>query len=126
MLGKRLKEWHKDANWASEHHVLHDNSETLVNAIWQGKANMVMDGSYKDGISTAAFIVKGDNSFNWLITGNQALRYPVDQSSLRSEFAGCYGIVRTIQAICKEHCTMHGLVELGCDNIETLHWKVDF
>ncbi len=81
-LETRLKKDHVDMRWATEQHILSDNSEAIANSIHYGKAIAVTDGSFKAKMGTAAFILEEKNSQHCLVAANQAPGYPEDQSFL--------------------------------------------
>ncbi len=99
------------------HNLVLDNRESLVVAIQNGIAIAVMDGPFKAQMGTSAFILEGENSLKWLVAVNQALGQPEYQSLLQSELEGCYGVVSTVLAICKEPGIAHGSIKIACDNI---------
>ncbi len=68
--------------------LLSDNGETIANALCQGTAIAIMDGSFKAKLGTVSFLVKGVTSINQLVAVNQAPGYPDDQSTLLSELEG--------------------------------------
>ncbi len=70
--------------WATEHHIIYDSCNMLADAIRHGTAIAIMDGSYKDSMGTVALLIEEDDTVNHAIAVNQALGYPVDQSSLCS------------------------------------------
>ncbi len=48
-----------------------------------------------------------------------------DQSLLRSELEGFYGIVVMANKICKEHDVLEGGMEIGGDNVKALQRAID-
>ncbi len=83
-----------------EHHLSHDNGEIIADAIQCGMAALVTDGLFKNGLGMVAFMIKGDDMINQEVHVNTSLGYSVDQSSLWSKLAGCYGVVHTRRAVC--------------------------
>ncbi len=59
-LEHRLKDGPEDMIWATKHHVFYDNSKMIADAIGQGTAIAVMDGSYKAKLGTVAYLIKGE------------------------------------------------------------------
>jgi hypothetical protein len=101
--------------WAVERFAVLDEGETLAAAIRQGQAISVCDGSYKDGFGTAAYVLEGATSVNWLVVMFVVPRTPANQSSYRSELAGLYGVVAMAHLICEQYGITSGAIEVGCD-----------
>jgi hypothetical protein len=58
-----------------------DNSEYIAQAIIAGTALVVSDGSLKLGFGTAAFVMEGNESRNWITGVNQVPGPIIDGAS---------------------------------------------
>ncbi len=83
-----LKEEHADMVWVTGYHVVSKNGETIADSIRRGRAIAVTNGSFKEDLGTAAYVVKGDDVTNQLIVVNQSPGHSANQSSFRSELLG--------------------------------------
>jgi hypothetical protein len=109
---------HKDTRWAVESCEIIDNGHTIAEAIRNGTAVGVSDGSFKDQFGTAFWILQGK-------TADSEMKGPCTvpgssdvQSAYRSELAGLYGMITMVNAICAFHKIETGAIELGCDGIQ--------
>jgi hypothetical protein len=114
------KQVHKDVRWAVERFFPTDDGATIADAIRQGNAIGVSNGSFKDKFGTACWILQGETADGeikcpCLVPGNGSV-----QSAYRSELAGLYGMVTMINAICEFYHIKLGAIELGCDGIQAL------
>ncbi len=101
------------------YHIVPDNGESIAEAIWNGTAIAITDGSFQAQMGTSAFILEGENLRNHLVSVNQA------PGQLRIKLARCYSVVSTVRAICEEYGITQGLIKVVYDNIEALHRTVD-
>jgi hypothetical protein len=92
-----------------------DGGQTLADAICRGQAIAVSDGSYKDELSTAAYVLEGSTSVNQIVVVLAVPGMPDDQSSYCSKLAGLYGIVAMVQMICEHFGITSGAIKVGCD-----------
>lgn len=106
--------------WALQEVKSTDDGRTIAAAIISGRCIAVSDGSEKDGIGTAAWVLEGDSSKHRIkglsiVPGSDA-----DQSSYRSEYAGLYSLIYAVSKICEYHDIQAGTVELCCDGLGPL------
>ncbi len=102
--------------------VLHtDDGIALAQALQDGTAIAVSDGSYKDNYGTAAWTLQGSDEEGAIEGVNIAPGHPKDQSSYRSEIAGLYGIIAAIKCVCTYHQVTQGSIEVGCDGEQALY-----
>jgi hypothetical protein len=96
-----LKTLPKDAQWSLSDFILTDDGLTIAQAIRDGTAIGISDGSFKDGFGMTPWVlevssprhrIRGDN----IVPGDTA-----DQVSYRSELSGLYGITLGAYALCE-------------------------
>jgi hypothetical protein len=109
--------------WAIQEITVTDDGEAMAQAIRQGTAIAVSDGSYKDGRGTAAFIL--ETSENSTETGrivgvNSIPGEKEDQTSYRSEIGGVSGIVETVAILCARYSITSGALEVGLDGDQAM------
>ena len=102
-------------SWLMETHTDPHEIQDFCNAIHQGSARIMSDGSYKDGQSAAAYGTVGfTNSAlhgSIRIPGRQA-----DQCSYRSELGGILANLTHVNNLCNTNNIKQGAVEIGCDS----------
>jgi hypothetical protein len=79
--------------WAVHSFRSFDDGHSLATAILQGKATAVSDGSFKEGIGTSGFILRGCHRVLAATGSNIVPGNRQEQSSYRSELAGISGAV---------------------------------
>jgi hypothetical protein len=109
--------------WAVARFAVSDDGRALAEAIREGKAIAVSDGSYKEGFGTAAYVLEGETSENRIVAVLVVPGILEVQSSFRSELAGLYGVVLMVQLLCEHYGITDGAIEVGCD-CEGALWKV--
>jgi hypothetical protein len=106
--------------WAFQHFKCTDNGLTIAEAIRQGTAIAVSDGSFKNELGTAAFVIEGKDQTNRILAGHLTPGPPLSQSSFRSELSGLYGIVSLVNTICQFHHITEGKVCCACDGKQAI------
>lgn len=106
--------------WAFEHFHCTDDGQVIADAIRQGTAVAVSDGSFKNELGTAALVLEGQDSNNRILAGHLTPGPPSSQSSFQSELSGLYGIVLLVNTICRLHNIMEGKVCCACDGAQAL------
>jgi hypothetical protein len=101
---------HKDARWAVESCEIIDNGHTIAEAIRNGTAVGVSDGSFKDQFGTAYWILQGETADGEMngpctVPGSSEV-----QSAYCSELAGLYGMITMVYAICAFHKIATGAI----------------
>jgi hypothetical protein len=90
---------------------------TLAESIRQGTDVAVTDGSFKDTMGTAAYVLQDRliDPTSRIVSVNQMPGRSQDHTPYRAEVGGVLGIVLTLDKICVEHDIEDGTVTLGCD-----------
>lgn len=115
-LADRLQRLPDTAAWALRYMHRTDEGTTIAQAITNGSAVAVSDGSLKLGFGTSAYIIEGDDHTN-LITGVNQVPGPIaDGDSHRCEVAGLYSMALVVQAIVAHHQVTNGRITVACDN----------
>ncbi len=103
------------AQWAVNRLHRQDDGEAFAQAILNGTAIIVSDGSLKLQLGTAAFILEGTE--NVYIEGVHAVPGPIqDGDSHRCEVSGLFGAVILANLIAQLHNITTGKVTIACDN----------
>jgi hypothetical protein len=93
-----LDQWAVDECWHS------DNGFLVADAIGDGTALAISDGSYKNERGTSAFLLQGLSKEQGRILGVDCTPGdPSDQSAYRAELSGISGILATLSIICQIH-----------------------
>ena len=102
-LEQRIKDLPEEARWAIQHLNLTDNGVTIAQAISQGKAVGVSDGSLKHGLGTAGIVLEGEDDTNRIRCVNKVPGPIKEGDSHRCEMSGLYGLVLLVKTICQLH-----------------------
>ena len=108
------------SKWAVSRFDATDNGHRIAQAIRNGTAIALSDGSYKDAFGTSAIIIEAEDADHNIIAVNVVPGNPSDQNSYRSELAGIFGQITLVNAICRVHSITQGTIESGCDGSEAL------
>jgi hypothetical protein len=119
-LKQRISNGDEGWKWAVEKFAVTDGGRALADAIRLGHAIAVSDGSYKDELGTAAYVLEGKTKMNRIVGVLKVPGLPADQSSYRSELSGMYGIVVMVEVICTHFEITSGAIEAGCDGLSAL------
>ena len=113
--------------WAVQSCTMMDGEVTMAEAIWNGQAIAVSDGSYKDQFGTAAYMLKGNTGTHHVVA---VMVVPSDhhsQSPFCSELVGLDSIIHMVDLLCKMFTISTGLIQVGCDELsaltQTFGWK---
>ena len=79
--------------WCADHFWASDNGDTIAEAIRQGTAVALSDGSYKDQRGTSAWVIEADQEIGRIKGWNMVPGYQDDHSSYRSELTGILSIL---------------------------------
>jgi hypothetical protein len=120
-----LKTLPKDAQWALRDINLADDGLTIAQAIRDGTAIGISDGSFKDGFGTASWVLEGLSPRHRIRGDNIVPGDTADQGSYRSELSGLYGITMGVYALCEFYKIAQGAIEVGCDGITALERGFD-
>ena len=99
--------------------ICDDNGATIAEAIRNGEANAISDGSFNFPYGTSSMVIEGSNQ-SGRVQADNVVPGHANQSAYRSELAGLYAIVAAILNICKVHNVEAGQVEIGCDGLSAL------
>ena len=109
-----------------------EEAQLYVQKISQGEGSAVCDGSYKQGRSTATFVVQHEKMSQEEARQKRHHQsvtvpgHPIDQSSYRGELGGILSTIAYTNELCKRTGT-EGTCTLACDNIGALSasfgWK---
>ena len=106
--------------WCFAHLDMTDDGITLAQAISQGDAIAISDGSFQDTYGTAAWVLEGIDSVGRIKGAVVVPGTAKDQSAYRSELAGIYSIMVAVTKLCKFFEIQQGAIELGCDGQSAL------
>ena len=100
-------------------------SRKFLTNIQNNDGLIVTDGSYKEGKSTAAFIVQHEAADEPSIGNSNSQRvtvpgHPMEQNSYRGELGGILASISYTNSILSASTPIHGQCTLGCDNIGAL------
>jgi hypothetical protein len=117
-------------SWAITEMSVDDNGLMIAEALRNGTAVAVSDGSFKDSQGTSAFVVEGTTGQGRLIGVNVIPGEEKSQSPYRSELGGVAGILETLHCICAVHDVHSGHVEVGLDGDQAMKtafgdWPLD-
>jgi hypothetical protein len=88
----------------------------VAQAIIQGTAIAICDGSYKDHFGTAGFAIqKGTNRAQRILGANFTPGHQDDQNPYRAKIGGIFAIVVIVEALVQKYHIRTGTIELGCD-----------
>ena len=113
----------KESPWyaPSETSVDEEEKELYLQKIAQGNGITVCDGSYKNGRSTATFVVQHEKTTREIAKKKKHFQsvtvpgLPSDQSSYRGELGGILAALTYTNKICRE-TQAEGICTLACDN----------
>jgi len=107
------------ANWCTQFLSSIHNGASIAQAIVEGSAIAVSDGSYKDGYGTASWTIQDESGQS--VDGNLVCPgLTLDMSSFRSELAGLYSIALITLHICKFFHIQEGAITVGCNGRSAL------
>mgnify|MGYP003519673277 CR=1 FL=1 len=114
-LAEAIEKLPQGSRWAVERFDTTDNGMRIAQAIRDGTAIAISDGSFKDGFGTSALKIEAADSTDNIIAVNVVPGNTADQGAYRSELAGIFGQVVLVNTICKVHNISQGAIECGCD-----------
>jgi hypothetical protein len=104
------EQWAVDECWHS------DNGFLVANAIKDGSALAIRDGSYENERGTSAFLLQGPSKEQGHILGvNRTPGNPSDKSPYRAELSGISCILATLSMLSQIHQISFGAVRIGMD-----------
>lgn len=112
-----IDEW--ELAWPLESSSFPDNGRTVAEALRDGSAIAVADGSYQpklsDAVATAAWTIHAPKTKTNCSGVCQAAGIRKDSNAYRGELQGIHAALLGILALCKFHEITSGSVRLGCD-----------
>lgn len=100
-----------------------DSLSHILRGIANGSALVVTDGSYKNGLGTAAFTIRADElDLDGLDCVNMTPGTQADLDPFRAELGGIYGSIKTVHTILlhSPHHTARGTITLACDCLSAI------
>jgi hypothetical protein len=119
-LEQRIQTSPESMQWAVSSFAVADGGAVIAEVIWQGIAVAVCDGSFKDTIGMAAYILEGAMMAKCMMVVLVTRGEPSDQSPYRSKLSGLFGVVTMVHIICEQFKITSGAIEVGCDCESTL------
>jgi hypothetical protein len=97
-----------------------NNEDSLIEAIKEGAATAISDGSYKDKFGTAAWAIGDPDNVAFISGRSICPGAPCNHDAYRSELAGIYFIMTVIDKFCAYYHITEGSIVLGCDGKSAL------
>jgi hypothetical protein len=108
------------SRWSIQRFDLASSDLLIAQALRDGTAIAVSDGSYKDHHGTSALILQAPQTQHNIIAVNTVPGNSAFQDSYRSEIAGIYGQLIMVNTLCCLHNITQGSIECGCNGMEAL------
>ena len=115
-LSDRLAALPSSAHWAVKRCLFQGSLITLADAIQQGTAVAVSDGSYKLRLGTSGYIITTPDISSHIPGINRVPGPLKEGDSYRCELAGTYGILLVGNAIATHYAISQGRCIIACDN----------
>jgi hypothetical protein len=98
------------------------NRADIVKALKDGTAKAVSDGSYlnTDKLGTAAFVIEGSSSGNYVLGSHETPGAPNSQCAHRSEMFGMLSVILLANQICHDNDITEGNITAKCDGEGTV------
>jgi hypothetical protein len=110
---------HDNDQWAISSLHCPENGRSIAQAIIQGTAIAVCDGSYKDQFGTAGFVIQHKSHHSShesrVLGANVTPGHPTEMDPYRAELGGIFAIVVIAEAIATLHDIQTGTIEIACD-----------
>jgi len=108
-----------EASWAFHELLSSSNGKDIAQAITLSTCVVVSDGSFKDSIGTAAWIIT--NLAKATLSGSTTVPGSLhDQGSFWSELSGIYSTVCMVNHVCQYYSVTYGTILFGCDGLSAL------
>ncbi len=107
-----------DDAWSFEFINMNDGGAAVAQAITQGTAVAVCDGSFKEGHGTASLTLLPTLSRdhpNQINASHITPGHHLEMDAYRTEVGGLYGIISIIERLVKTFNLSHGSITIGCD-----------
>jgi hypothetical protein len=107
--------------WTVEKIIQSDEGVAVAQAILDGTALGISDGSYKNGRCTSAVLIEGPNkSHGRILAVNRVPGHPLIQSSYRGELGGILCLLTLVRGIISLHQIKNGRIRLGLDGEQAM------
>jgi hypothetical protein len=107
-------------SWLTSLVTTNDDGEWIAQAIRDGVAVAISDGSFKDEFGTASWTLQGEDDYN-AIKGRCSVPGPAEwQGAYRSELCGLLGIIYCAITLAKKKGITTGKLRVGCDGLSAL------
>lgn len=110
MLPKFIRYLDRSAQWSIKNFYAMKNGNTIAQAVLHNLAIAVCDGFFKSGKGAAAWVIEGESSVDRIKGWNITVGKYDAHSAYRSEFAGLFGTVTMVNAICQLHHINSGTI----------------
>jgi len=107
------------STWQCEYTIEGSVTE-LSQAIQQGQAIAVSDGSYQLSAGAAAWTIEGHTKAHRIKGAGLTPGHDTDQSAYRSELFGLWGILYSLKQFTTQHNIISGHVRIACDGLSAL------
>eukprot|EP00957_Ditylum_brightwellii_P035984 2726366-Ditylum_brightwellii.AAC.1 len=109
------------SNWTTADLDLDDDGEYIAQAIREGNAIAVSDGSFMLGGGAAACIIEGKQFNHHRITSTASTPGDMEfHDAYRAELTGIFMVTQIVDLICNRHGITEGKITLACDGLEAL------
>jgi hypothetical protein len=109
-----------EEHWCFDYITLLDDGSIITQAIQQGNAIAISDGSFQDQFGTASWVLEGTCAIGRIVGDVIVPGAARDHSAYRSELAGIYSILVCAKHLCDFFNITPGSIELGCDGQSAL------
>jgi len=108
--------------WMSQHcdYCIQGSAQELKEAILQGVAVAISNGSYQLEAGAAVWTVEGHTSDNWILGAGTMPGMDMDHSAYRSKLFGLWGILMSLYHFTKEHQIENSHVTVACNGLSAL------
>jgi hypothetical protein len=100
--------------------VIQEEGSHIAQSILEGDAIAVSDGSFKNSVGTAAWIIQSSEGESAMEGRAICPGIDADQSSYQSELNGILLITQIVNKVCKFCKIEEGGVTIGCDGLSAL------
>ena len=115
-LDEAVEALNEQNRWAIQHLQHDDDGEHFAQAIMEGQAIVVSDGSYAKGRTTAGFVAtRMYDARHRLKACNEVAGTIKQQNAYRGELAGVYGGLTLTELICELHQVRGGKIKIALD-----------
>ena len=115
----------QETRWAAKKLFTTPSIGKIIQELSQGTIVAVSDGSYKDGIGTACYIIESEDATERIVGLVDVPGREDEQDSYRSELAGVYGIINFLSILSKYGEINDGHVVVACDGKGALYKAFD-